>query len=88
MCRMGDLISTNEAAERLGISRQRVLQLIEAGRLPATKFANVYMIRGEDLKQVEDRPQGRPPKQPAETTQGLNAAFKAATERGKKGGKK
>jgi excisionase family DNA binding protein len=59
---MDDLISTNEAAEKLGITRQRVLQLIEAGRLPATKFANVYMIRAVDLKKVEDRPQGRPPK--------------------------
>lgn len=58
---MNAYISTNEAAERLGITRQRVLQLIEAGRLPASKFANVYMIRAVDLKQVEDRPQGRPP---------------------------
>jgi excisionase family DNA binding protein len=65
---MDDFLSTNDAAERLGVSRQRVLQLIEAGRLPAMKFANVYMIRTDDLKQVEDRPQGRPPKQPAEPT--------------------
>lgn len=72
---MDAYISTNEAADRLGITRQRVLQLIKGGRLPAEKFANVYMIRPADLKQVEDRPQGRPPK---------DAAAKAA----KKGGKK
>lgn len=55
-------ISTNEAANVLGITRQRVLQLITAGRLPAEKFANVYMIRRADLRQVEERIPGRPPK--------------------------
>jgi excisionase family DNA binding protein len=55
-------ISTTDAAERLGITRQRVLQLIESGRLPASLFANVYMIRESDLKLIEDRPPGRPPK--------------------------
>jgi len=55
-------ISTNEAAGVLGITRQRVLQLITSGRLPAEKFANVYMIRRADLQQVEGRTPGRPPK--------------------------
>jgi excisionase family DNA binding protein len=55
-------ISTTDAAEKLGITRQRVLQLIESGRLPASLFANVYMIREVDLKLIEDRPVGRPPK--------------------------
>lgn len=55
-------ISTNEAAGVLGITRQRVLQLIMSGRLPAEKFANIYMIRRTDLRQVEDRTPGRPPK--------------------------
>ncbi|MGH9900692.1 MAG: helix-turn-helix domain-containing protein [Pyrinomonadaceae bacterium] len=57
-----DFISTTDAADRLGITRQRVLQLIEAGRLPAKLFANVYMIRTTDLTLVEDRQPGRPPK--------------------------
>ena len=65
-----EFISTNEAANSLGISRQRVLQLIETGRLPATKFANVYMIRKADLALVEDRPVGRPPKPKAESKKG------------------
>jgi excisionase family DNA binding protein len=60
-------ISTTDAAERLGITRQRVLQLIEAGRLPASLFANVYMIREADLKLVEVRTAGRPPKAKTET---------------------
>ena len=55
-------ISTAEAAQALGISRQRVLQLIKDERLKAERFANVYMIRRADLSAVEERPLGRPPK--------------------------
>lgn len=55
-------ISTADAAERLGITRQRVLQLIAHGQLPASKFANVYMILESDLRLVEHRPPGRPVK--------------------------
>jgi excisionase family DNA binding protein len=55
-------ITTNEAAGVLGVTRQRVLQLIQDGRLKAEKFANVYMIRRGDLEHIEERPMGRPPK--------------------------
>jgi len=73
-----EFISTTDAAARLGITRQRVLQLIEGGRLPASLFANVYMIRETDLKLVQTRTPGRPPKpKPV-----------AATKATKKGGKK
>jgi excisionase family DNA binding protein len=63
--RMADeeYISTTEAAEQLGITRQRVLQLIEGGRLDAKKFATVYMIRRTSLANVVDRKPGRPSKQ-------------------------
>ncbi len=67
-----DYISTTDAAAHLGITRQRVLQLIEAGRLPAKLFANVYMIRTNDLSLVEERTPGRPPGKPS-------TAKKAAT---------
>jgi len=62
--RMADdeFISTTEAAAQLGITRQRVLQLIEDGRLDAKKFASVYMIRLASLANVGDRKPGRPPK--------------------------
>jgi len=56
-----EYISTSDAARHLGITRQRVLQLIRNERLKAEKFASVYMIRRADLAAVEDRPQGRPP---------------------------
>jgi excisionase family DNA binding protein len=55
-------ITTNEAADVLGVTRQRVLQLIQDGRLKAEKFANVYMIRRGDLDHIEEKPMGRPPK--------------------------
>lgn len=70
-------ISTSDAAERLGITRQRVLQLIERGQLPASKFANVYMIRVADLELVKDRQPGRPPKAQQPT--------QAKAKRGRKG---
>ena len=60
-------ITTNEAAEVLGVSRQRVLQLIRDGRLKAEKFANVYMIQRTALSNIEAMPMGRPPKPKAET---------------------
>jgi excisionase family DNA binding protein len=57
-----DYISTTEAAEILGISRQRVLTLVQDGRLKAIKVANVYLIKKADLADVKDRKPGRPSK--------------------------
>ena len=62
-----DYITTNEAADVLKVTRQRVLQLIQDGRLKAEKFANVYMIRRGDLSNIEEKPMGRPPKSKAAT---------------------
>jgi excisionase family DNA binding protein len=44
----------------LGISRQRVLKLVQEGRLKAIKVANVYLIKKSDLADVKDRKPGRP----------------------------
>ncbi len=55
-------ITTIQAAEKLGITQRRVIALIEQGRLPAEKFANVYMISEKDLEKVADRKPGRPVK--------------------------
>jgi len=57
-----DFITTKEAAERLGITRRRVVALVTSGRLPATKFGRDYMIKEKDLKLVENRKVGRPRK--------------------------
>jgi excisionase family DNA binding protein len=56
------LLTTPEAAERLGITLARVQQLIWNGRLPAQKVGRDYVIQEEDLKLVSDRKPGRPPK--------------------------
>lgn len=58
----GKMLTAAEAAERLKVHRSRVHVLIREGRLPAQKFGNVYLIKEGDLKLVEDRPTGRPPK--------------------------
>jgi excisionase family DNA binding protein len=56
------LISTKEAAEKLGVSTLRVQQLIWGGRLPANKIGRDYVIQETDLKLVADRKPGRPSK--------------------------
>ncbi len=56
------LLSVIEAAEQLGVSRIRVNQLINAGRLPAQKIGRSFIIRESDLELVQERTPGRPPK--------------------------
>lgn len=55
-------ITTIQAAEKLGVSQRRVIKLITDNRLPAEKFANVYMIEESDLELVKERKEGRPKK--------------------------
>lgn len=57
-----ELIGTTEAAKRLGVTRARVLRLIEQERLPANKVGNGYVINAKDLAKVKDRKPGRPKK--------------------------
>jgi excisionase family DNA binding protein len=61
------LLTTKEAATRLGVTVTRVQQLIAAGSLPAEKMGRDYFIKEDDLKLVEDRKPGRPPKAKAGT---------------------
>ena len=56
-------LTTKEAAEKLGVSVGRVKQLIAQKRLPATKVGNTNLVKEEDLMLVEDRQNGRPPKE-------------------------
>ncbi|MFP5264820.1 MAG: excisionase family DNA-binding protein [Blastocatellia bacterium] len=57
-----NLITTSEAAERLGVTIRRIQALITDGRLPAQKVGRDYLIKDEDLKLVTDRKPGRPRK--------------------------
>jgi excisionase family DNA binding protein len=72
------LLTTKQAAERLGLSIPRIHQLINEGRLLAEKVGRDYVIREEDLKLVGDRKVGRPPKAKAET--GSKASKKKRTK--------
>lgn len=55
-----ELLTTEQAAERLQVTPSRVRVLIRGGRLPAQNFGRAYMIQAEDLKLVENRHPGRP----------------------------
>jgi excisionase family DNA binding protein len=62
MNKESNLLSVIEAAEKLGVSRIRVNQFIDEGRLPAQKVGRSYVILESDLQLVENRQTGRPPK--------------------------
>jgi excisionase family DNA binding protein len=57
-----NLITTEQAATELGVTRRRVQALIQSGRLKATKVGRVYVIRPKDLEAVRVRKPGRQPK--------------------------
>jgi excisionase family DNA binding protein len=59
---MKELLTTQEAAEELGVTDSRVRQLIIDGKLPAQKFGRSHMIKRSDLKDVEIGNRGRPRK--------------------------
>jgi excisionase family DNA binding protein len=56
------MLTTEQAADRLGVTPARVRVLIREGRLPAQSFGRAHMINEDDLKLVEDRKPGRPRK--------------------------
>ena len=60
------LLTTPEVAERLGVSVRRVQALIKAGRLPSQQFGRDHVIKESDVRFVEDRKPGRPPKKTGE----------------------
>ncbi len=55
-------LTTKEVAEKLGVSVGRVQQFIAEGRLPAKKIGQTNLVKETDLKLVQDRKTGRPPK--------------------------
>lgn len=61
------LLSVPEAAEQLGVSRWRVNQFINEGRLPARKVGRSYVILESDLELVRERKPGRPFKSKTKT---------------------
>ncbi len=55
-------LTAKQVAEKLGISVRRVVALINCGDLPSTRIGRSHVIKKSDLKLVEDRKPGRPPK--------------------------
>jgi len=56
------LITTMEAAARLGVNQSRVRQFIKDGRLKATLYGKTYLIEDSDLEPLKERRPGRRPK--------------------------
>ena len=54
------LLTTSQAAAKLGVTSRRVVALINAGRLPAQKIGPNFVIKPKDLAKVKDRKPGRP----------------------------
>lgn len=56
------IISTAEAARRLGVTPNRIRALIDAKRLKAMKIGREWLIDPKDLDAVKKRKPGRPRK--------------------------
>lgn len=56
------MLTTAEAAERLGLTVRAVQKMIEAGRLEARKVGRDYLIEPLALKSIPKQAAGRPPK--------------------------
>ena len=56
------LLSTAEAASRLGVTTRRVQALIEGRRLPALKVGGRFVIRQADVEAYQPLPPHRPRK--------------------------
>ena len=78
------MLTTNEVAERLGVTLPRVHALIRDGRLPAEKMGRDYFIKESDLKLVENRKTGRPPKAKPGTASGQDGRVIVTKKRGGK----
>lgn len=63
LARMEGYLTTQQAADRLGVSAGRIRQLIADGKLPSELFGRDRMIKESDLKKVKTYGKaGRPPK--------------------------
>lgn len=55
-------LSPQEAADRLGLTRQRVVQLCKTGRLDAERVGSSWVVNEDELAAFsrQERPVGRP----------------------------
>ena len=55
------MLSVPQTAARLGISRQRVHQLVQSGELTATQVGRAWVIDESEVQKRLDKKKGRPP---------------------------
>jgi excisionase family DNA binding protein len=56
---MDEFMSTIEAAERLGITYERVTQLVKAGKLNAKKFGRDWMVSRQSVEERLEKSKGK-----------------------------
>lgn len=61
---MDGYITTKEASGLLGIAQSSVARLIYNKKLQATKFANVWMVNEESVREYLERNKGKDPHDP------------------------
>lgn len=55
-----DFLSVTQAAQVLGVTRQRVHDLIKNGQIVARKLGRFYYIEATEIERYKDRPTGKP----------------------------
>lgn len=65
--RIGDLLTVNDAAAVIGVSKIRVWQYLNEGRIEKHYAFGRVVVRRSDAERVRDTPRkrGRPPTKPA-----------------------
>jgi len=68
------LFSVSEVARELGITRQRVHDLIKNGQIIAQKLGHFYYIEEVEMQRYRDKPIGKPyqPRTAASTTDSID----------------
>lgn len=58
------MLTVQQAARRLGVSRQRVQFLIQSGQLPAERFGKAWAISEQAILKYKPQPRGYPKGRP------------------------
>jgi len=77
------MITTAEAATRLGLTVRAVQKMIEAGRLSAQKVGRDYLIAPDALKNITKQAAGRPPKAKSSPASGQDGRVIVTKKKGK-----
>ena len=67
-----ELLSVTQVASELGVTRQRVHDLIKNGQIIACKLGRFYYIEAAEVQRYKDKPLGKP-YQPRTTSSSSNS---------------